>query len=70
MISREDFKRGIKDAVEDFADPGSEYAKFVKDVREVAVDLAEHDPMLSALFHRLVDTGEEIAAHIRQRGEK
>lgn len=69
MMTKEEFRDGFREALEDMKDPNSEFQKILVEGRETADELRAYDPVLADKVMAIVASIDDLGAYIRSRGE-
>lgn len=69
MITKEEFLEGIKDMVDDYADPSGHINEIIEELRTMTVDVKPYDAKLSSMFTDLADRFEDMGRYVRNRLE-
>lgn len=68
-MTKEDFRMGILEAIEDMKNPNNDFAKAEIEGAAIVAEIHEHDPVLAQKFQCLVDSMVNISTYIKSRGE-
>lgn len=67
MMTKEDFRAGILDAIEDMNDPNGEFNRMVADGHEIVDEVRAFDPELGLKVKNIVVAIEAMGAYVRAR---
>ena len=69
MITREEFREGLEELVEDFNDPDGSLPRAIADGKVAAEEVMPYDPILAAKITTIVSSIEDFISYAKTRAE-
>lgn len=69
-MTKVEFRDGIKEMLEDMADPDGDFADMTNNFKQLSTELSEHDPVLADKFMDVSRSINDLGDYVRARAEK